>query len=664
MSKNEQIEGLVTILQGYADTDQSADEILDFLNSIYGEEELPKLFASYHQGSAVFHTLLSHVRFEPIIIRLIQQNPTILSMPINNGAVSEVETLEAFIERNRTIYKELSYWLKMTKTQQIPAPSSAITADYVSIQKELRTLMKHNQFDQYKTILTGLEATLLRSVITKKPRSFLQRVLDNKSLDYLKVLVELDIETIRVEVNDHIVLSTLCENRSYNEALLALINTKYSALLRADEIKLLNDPSYDLSSYFGESQHDQAAVPYLTEIATSPVAYVPGEMMFTNEIDTKTLGHFAGIKADESDIDMLAQGISFDDTLLSRVNAQLYPDSAVLDAFLFQTLRPRLAEKGIALLPTISSDHPIATEQLHALANSGQQFYITGISIENRVITPLLEQHTLDQHINYAAWPICIKNNHYCLLIYKLSPQANPLLPRTVYFEPLRQGCIAEQVQCLAGMFPPEYTAEEIEQINVQFTYAMHLTNLIQGTEIASQPLQIRYLTQNNDESFCSDYVFRVLLALAQDDIDLTAHPESMLALHVEPLQEQTVRKIRMLQIYRFGPNYFQLQLQHQLSMEELATLLERLSQQISGEVKSTEKSPILPASAADETDASTGLPNTKMTVSNCPLGFFPSSVAAIDESGSFPADSLEYDASSGAVAKESGKTHPSPGGG
>ena len=229
-----------------------------------------------------------------------------------------------------------------------------------------------------------------------------------------------------------------------------------------------------------------------------------------------------------------------------------YQDNSILDAFLHQTLFKALATKHIALMPTVNDKQAIEFERLISVTTGEFIDYTSDIKITDKTIHPLITSKQIDSMIGYFAWVININNNHYGVLFLYF----DAVEPKGYYFEPLRTESISRE-----DLLP-------------------YLTSITSKLPIDIRNIEIIHFSQTSEETCCADYTIALLTRLAYDDFDFH-DPESIRSLNGQHIDDMMIRRIRMLQVQLFGPDYFLYQLpeysQHILTPKEKKTIIYKI---------------------------------------------------------------------------------------
>lgn len=270
---------------------------------------------------------------------------------------------------------------------------------------------------------------------------------------------------------------------------------------------------------------------------------------------------------DASHLNMIEPGVRFDESLFPYVNTSLLVDNSILDAFLFQSFRNTLQDRGIALMPTIRSTEPIDVEQLLAIKFHGPINYTINVNVLNDEITPVVNDHdpiVFEQPIRFVLWPVWISNLHYGLLILSVDFSA-AIENRGAYIEPFSEFTLFRHSEIFLNddltTEPAGHGHQAIRSIITENIRHNQVAPLVQNLGLEGETFDVIFLGQEAGTNYCSDYVIAAIARLASGEMNLSEDFKSIYTMDHGFLSEGMVQKIRMLEINRFGPDYFRLQL-------------------------------------------------------------------------------------------------------
>lgn len=274
-------------------------------------------------------------------------------------------------------------------------------------------------------------------------------------------------------------------------------------------------------------------------------------------------------------VGILSPEEQFDERIKPFVNTRLLVDNSILDAFLYQSYKDKLATRRIALMPTIRSTEAITPELLQAIRHGLPLSYTSGVTLENDEINPVLEEHATAPHMAFAVWPVCVSNAHYGIFILDIRPDRDPQSIFGFYIEPLNCELMI-QLMCTtyAVQLPKPCDPILLRQMMSSFMYENHAKQLTTALNMTAENIDYIFLTQDPATNFCSDNVIATFDWLVSDNIDLLNNPSSIQSLQNQHLSEAMVRTIRLLQIKQFGFGYLWLQLPEGLKNATMRTQL------------------------------------------------------------------------------------------
>lgn len=277
-------------------------------------------------------------------------------------------------------------------------------------------------------------------------------------------------------------------------------------------------------------------------------------------------------------VKILSPEEQFDERIKPFINTRLLVDNSILDAFLYQSYKDKLAAKRIALMPTIRSIEAISPEQLQAIRDGLPLSYTTGVTLESGNINPVLEDHTTSPDMVFAVWPVCVSNAHYGVFILDIRPHRDPQSTFGFYIEPLN-GQLMIQLMCTsyAIQLPEPCDPVLLRQMLSSFMYESNTKQLTTALNMTAENIDYIFLSQDPSTNFCSDNVIATLDWLASDNVDLLNNPTTIQSLQNQYLSEDIVRAIRLLQIKQFGVGYLWLQLPEKLKNATTRTCLVEL---------------------------------------------------------------------------------------
>lgn len=269
----------------------------------------------------------------------------------------------------------------------------------------------------------------------------------------------------------------------------------------------------------------------------------------------------------------------FDEKLNPFININLLVDNSILDAFLYKEYKNKLAERRMALMPTIRSTEAISPELLQAIREGKPLTYTTHVTIENDQILPVLEDHSLPPSMRFAIWPVSVSNIHYGVFILDLRQDRSPSSTKSSYYiEPLNYPYMT-QLMCttLEVQLPEPCEPNLLRQLMTSFMHSHFTNQLTSSLSLSEDNIDYFFLQQDPTTNYCSDNVIATIDWLASDNVDLLNNPKSIDSLQFQDLRKDMVRTIRLLEVKQFGMGYLWLQLPEKLKTPATRTQIDAL---------------------------------------------------------------------------------------
>lgn len=552
---------LYTLLNQFIEHQTPLKDAEETLKALYPDyNHLAALLDGYVDGAAVFENLLENDDLKNILIYLCHVNPKVITMPLREDDDEDLHILSTVYAEKKQ-YKDIFNWIKKDHSNLIDdfkKREIQKKEQQVAILKEAAGYVQRGEIDQFEELLGRLSIDTIAEILTGEPKVF-KTLLAYTFRDYLFALLRVDISALRISYRGTTLLNFLCYNSEKFQSVLGTIRDLYFEELTAREKGQLIDGLDESEDSLNE----------LEEKKERPGLSNPASFRQHHTNSKPSMLTIEQIEA----LSVVQPCPGFDPDMMPLINTKYWPDNSVLDAFLHRALRDKLAARGIALMPTIRNIESIEADLLTRI-QKGEMFpYTTDISIENQKITPLVEEKAIAE-FKHVAWPVNVSNAHYGLFILSLTA-VNGTPARGFYLEPFNQLFMLKFIMSsmpsdLRARLPSPLTDDHFRFIIKRFMYANYVRQLTRGLPMAEENFSYIFLEQGKDESYCSDYVIAVLSRLASEDIDLN-HPESLLALRGTCLTDDLVKRIRMLEIQRFGDDYLMLQLPANVPLQSSA---------------------------------------------------------------------------------------------
>lgn len=545
MCKAQAVLELSKLLKQFNQEETGLNEAIQTLKANYPDESLlASLLEEYVEDELVFTPTLYGWTPE-LLLYFCQLNPKILQLPFNKTTPCKNETLLVTVICDPDQYEDLEKWIDVNHPDMLEEYD-----EYMEKIRELREdilkMVKRHQFEAYKAKLTSLSLSVLLDLCASRSKSVsIERLFKYPDKKYLQFLIGLNIAVLRIDFSGKSLLEAICDEPILHQHFFDELLQKYQGVLTEKEQTLIRAAIEVVRAQKGE---EPKALLVKEEESEKPKqnAPLPKHPLLTSD-----------------QLDKLPIPNTLNSELLPFVNMRLEVDSAVLDAFLFQMLREQLAQKSIALMPTIRSVEAIAPEQIQAIIEGRALIYTTGIVVrEEEEVIPLTEERAGFTGMTYAVWPVNLPNRHYGLFILKLVPDMEMTSPRGFYIEPLHQSILLHEL-CSRDetLHSKAVSSDEIKKRLRQYSYQTYLSDLTRNLHIQPEQFTCLYLSQAPNERYCSDYVIGVLLRLTSAEINLATHWQDLRFIVGNHLSHDMVQKIRFLEIATFGEGYFFAQL-------------------------------------------------------------------------------------------------------
>ena len=552
-SENNDLETLYTLLYEFMENETPLDIALDILKS-YEPSNLALLLEKYYGGSLVFESLIEDDNLKNIVIYFCEINPKIITMPFRDTSIDERSNLLGLILEQPNEYSDILAWVQKYKPDIIEA-DKARAIEIGILQRTLVTHIEKQNLTEFQALLTKLSKDELLNALTFDGNYDVinAALFSSTDLSYITFLISLNKSILKIDMTGQTVFDCLRDKPKIYASVLEFISQKYPKALsktkRAKQhgVQMHHDgffsPKGPMVANTSETEPNEAI---FKEALMKP----PPPLLTSSQIDAFSASAFT----------------EFDEKRMPFVNTHLLIDNSILDAFLYQTFRGKLAKKRIALMPTIRNCEPIAIEQLVNARSGVSLLYTTGVGIENQMITPILEEQKITLGFDFAVWPIYLMNKHYGLLILALSDSPGLATSHGFYIEPLNESLMFRMIYASMdaesqAKFTPPIDPEQIKKVLRTSMYENYVQRLTLNLQMSEENFGYSFLSQDFNENYCSDYVIAVIALMASGDIDLTNVQESLFSLNKRRLSEEAVRRIRMLEIKMVGMDYFRLQL-------------------------------------------------------------------------------------------------------
>jgi hypothetical protein len=542
---------LYDLLNQFIEQETPLTDAEETLQALYPDNKhLAALLDGYVDGAAVFENLLENDDLKNILIYLCHVNPKVITMPLREDDDEDLHILSTVYAEKKQ-YKDIFNWIKKDHSNLIDdfkKREIQKKEQQVAILKEAAGYVQRGEIDQFEELLGRLSIDTIAEILTGEPKVF-RKLLAYTFRDYLYVLLRVDISAVRISYGGTTLLNFVCYNSEKFQSVLGTIRDLYFEELTAIEKTQLIDALDESEDSLDELEEEKVEPGF-----SKPASFV--------QHHTNSKPSMLTIEQIEA-LSVVQPCPGFNPEMMPLIDTNYWPDNSILDAFLHQALRDKLAARGIALMPTIRRNESIEADLLTKMQNGEMFPYTTDVLIENQEITPVLEDKAIAA-FQHVAWPVNVSNAHYGLFILSLTA-VNGTPPRGFYLEPFNKQHMAQNIllsmsPAQRAMLPRPLLAGHIHLILKRFMYVNYVQRLTRRLPMREENFEYIFLEQSKDESYCSDYVIAVLSRLASEDIDLN-RPESLFALRGTCLTDELVKSIRMLQLQRFGDGYLTLQL-------------------------------------------------------------------------------------------------------
>lgn len=603
----EEINNFHELLKGFIDSNSSLENAIDTLKAIQEPAYLSALLEEYYQGEAIFRPLTEEFELRNLLIYFCEINPNIIKMPFKSGPSASRFCILQMVLQDKAEYIELYHWIESNQPALLEAGKEY--EDQVSNhQKTLIAFVNEKNLMEFQTLLKGLsQETLIDVLYQDNDILFIDTVLNHADLSYLTYLISLNISTLRIDMYGETILDCLCDQPMRYRSILELVRETYQGALSSKEQQQVSKAL--LAQQDSNLMDDWVDLPYdaLTEAPISLPA------------------PFNKLSPEEQ----------FDEDIKPFINTRLLVDNSILDAFLFQSYKDKLAGRRIALMPTIRSSEAISPEQLEAIRGGTPHMYTTGVTLEGGDINPVTGDHLTAPNMGFAVWPVCVSNAHYGVFILDIRPNRGPQAIRGFYIEPLNCEWMI-QLMCAnyAVQLPEPHDPVLLRQMLSSFMYEDKVKQLTMNLDVRAENIEYVFLSQDPKTNLCSDNVIAVLDCLASDGIDLLNNPTTINILQNQYLSEAMARTIRLQQVKQFGMDYLWLQLPKELQNDTTKRRIDALKQAqqgfLMGEAASADAIAAASAAAIDSAmDASSIEQNLPLLASWCSM--FPEVEATMD---------------------------------
>jgi len=414
----------------------------------------------------------------------------------------------------------------------------------------LDAYMTTRRIEDFRSHLKYLTSVEINEIVSADESPIFLRKLLSDSPEYLEAFLTLGVNTLRIKIDDETtVLDSLCIDPERHSGAIAIASSYWSDLSAAEQNKLLE---IETEQEMEEEAMDEEVAPPMPIVAAIPVPEI------------LTLQQVEGIFPDQA----VMKSTTF-------VNTKQFLDNIWLDAILFKTCWEALAAKGIALMPTQSSDQPIPPEQIKMLKTGGTFTYIgdiESVDVDNQFMLPKFEDRQFKTPVHAALWPICSKD-HFGLLYLNLDDQLTPGALRGVFIDPFQIKSTMMTLSLILSRPPKDISGAQI----ARYLFTTYLNKPLSGLGIGKEGIKIITQDQLTEQNYCGDYVAADVMRIAAERIDLNT-PSSIDRLRNGKLTEEAVHHIRLVGISLFGKDYYQLQLPTELDHKQVRELISGFS--------------------------------------------------------------------------------------
>lgn len=500
-------------------------------------------------GWISYSSLLLEARKEcmDLMLYFLKINSAILTMVIKktSGLLKRETPLTYFTEYAEE-YPRVYKWIK-TNYPDLAEKAWDDFSQTKNLQCQAATLITNGEIKKFEEFISLLTPEARFNLISlHNHSSLLEYLVQPEFYNYLFILINADVRTLRVDMYNKSVLNKICENEN-PVPFLQLILNKFRNELTADELQLLSE--------FPLEQNDAPSV-------AVPKTVFPRNQPLLELSQLESIFEKPQPKAYKK--------------LLPYINTTNFLNSCALDAFLHQAFHARLQSQKIVLLPTLPSAKSISIDQLVNI-QSGQPFrQTTNIEINGHIMP--LQTAIKYEHVDYFILPINMVW-HYGLLII----DCTHLKPRAIYVDPF-------SLETMLSITPRRKKALDLTQQQIQAQDFMHkncLAKLTQNLNIDPSDFTYFWLGQSlTDDTDGSDYLVAVLGLLASRQIKLSENLYGLATLQGQSLSKTLITRIRMLQTQQFGLDYFQSQLSSEFHTSEINKLILRVQEETEKEME------------------------------------------------------------------------------